>query len=111
MAKKLSERLRKDENYTVLVDHIIDEVEALESEVKWLTGDYQEFGRITVEAMELQERLAKAQESISDLRDILYEELPTGVVDAFTLIKLINNTIKTLDNIEKALGGDEKCQV
>lgn len=39
------------------------------------------------------------QERIEKLRDELYNQLPTGEVHAFDLIKIINNHIKKLDEL------------
>ena len=40
---------------------------------------------------------------ITNLRDTLYDNLPTGKVDAFYLIKLINQHINELDLVIKKL--------
>ena len=58
-------------------------------------------------------RLDKVENAITNLRDYLYEELPTGDIEAFDLIKLVKGTIETLEKMEEALrvGEDKKCPI
>ena len=39
------------------------------------------------------------QEQVSKLRDELYNQLPTGEINAFDLLEIINNHIKKLDEL------------
>lgn len=43
------------------------------------------------------------KENLSGLRDELYENISTGKVNAFDLIKVIKNHIKHLDNLIEAI--------
>lgn len=43
------------------------------------------------------------KENLQGLRDELYENIPTGEVNAFDLIKVIKTHIKRLDNLIDAI--------
>ena len=46
-----------------------------------------------------QEQDKKMYSELANLRNELYNQLPTGEVNAFDLIKIINNHIKKLDEL------------
>ena len=55
------------------------------------------------DALEKAEKLGVVQSSIDNVRDALYDALPTGDIDAFELIKVINAHIAKLDMILETL--------
>jgi hypothetical protein len=46
-----------------------------------------------------EERIHVASDSLTKLRNTLYDEMPVGAVDAFQLIKLVQSHIKALDAV------------
>jgi len=53
-------------------------------------------------------RVCDVQKEIEKLRDNLYNELPSGDMDSFTLIKIIQKHIKSIDNVLGLLEEEKK---
>ena len=70
---------------------------------KLIIGDWELFDKDWGDFKEKAKKLGVVQSSIDTVRNALYDALPKGEVDAFELIKVINNHISKLDMILETL--------
>lgn len=100
-----------DDRYKEEVRYLYDEFDALQKETwnniksksfeyrKNIIADYLKNSKTSTELEALKKENEALKERISELRNDLYDSIPTGKIEAFVLIRIIINHIKSLDEL------------